>query len=162
MYVSPYILSFHPFDVTLIVERDVGPDPLESILSLKGLFTMLKPSLPTLMDIKIEYYDIDDNETSDGLFADLLLGLKKMAGQNVVKTIELTWPHSDWHDCMRWVELDDVLMGSPKDWPALREVSLSLSFDEPEDVNTDMAVRRLLSMTRLEKSKRVKFDFNIL
>ena len=124
---------------------------------------MLKPSLPTLVDIRLEYYiNNDDEETSDGPLAGLLFELEKMAGQNVIKTIEfLVWVHSGWYDCTRWGELDNILMGSPEDWPALREVSLSFDIETREDDDTDMAARKLPAMTKLVESERVEFDLDI-
>ena len=157
-----HIFSLHRFDVTIIVEPEASrSDPLEYNSSLKGLFTMLKPSLPTLVDIYIKY-DIDnDDETYDGPLAGLCHELEKMVGQNVVETIELLiWVYSG-YDCTRWGELDDVLMGSPEGWPALRKVSLSFNVTKPQSSrDTDKALREL-PMTKLVESKRVQFDFRV-
>ena len=93
---------------------------------------MLKPSLPTLVNIDIEYYindDDDDDETDHGPLAVLCHELEKMAGQNVVETINLLiWVHPV-YDCMQWGELDDVLSVSPEGWPVLKKVSLSFYFE---------------------------------
>jgi hypothetical protein len=121
---------------------------------------MLKPSLPTLVDIYIEYYIEDDyDETYDGPFAGLCHELEKMVGRNVVETIELLiWIYPGYHNFTRWGELDDIL-GSPEGsgWPALREVSLSFIVSEDD---SDKALREL-SMTKLIESKRVQFDFQV-
>ena len=90
---------------------------------------MLKPSLPTLVNINIEYYIDNDVETYDGPLAGLCHELEKMGGQNVpvVETIMLL-VHirvQQGYDCTRWGELDNVLMGSPEGWLALRNVSLT-------------------------------------
>ena len=130
---------------------------------LKGLFTLLKPSLPTLVDIDIIcYIDNDEDVTNDGPLAGLCHELEKMAGQNVVKTIKLTFWILEGYDCTRWSELDDVLMGSPEDWPALREVSLSFCgfFSKRVDDFEDRALRGL-PMTKLVESERVKFKFEV-
>ena len=162
-----HILSLHPFDIALVVQGGVNPYLSEPISTLRGLFTMLKPSLPTLVNIKIEYYFDDDcDETSGGPLAGLYHELEKMVGQNVVETIELViWVMSGGYDCTRWGELDDILMGSSESWPALREVSLrfnvvttSKRYDD-DDANIAKALREL-PMTKLVESKRVQFDFH--
>jgi hypothetical protein len=125
---------------------------------------MLKPSLPTLVDIYIDYYIVNyEDETRDGPLGGLCHELEKMAGQNVVETIKLRiWVlvHPKYHDFTRWGELDDVL-GSPEDWPALREVSLSFNVfsDMASRNNSDKALREV-PMTKLVESKRVQFDFH--
>ena len=132
-------------------------DPSESTLSLKGLFSILEPSLPTLVDINIV---VDDDETDDTPLAGLCHELEKMVGQNVVETIKLlVWVHPG-YDCTRWGELDDVLMGSPEAWPALREVSLSFHVIMASRDGSDKALREL-PMTKLVESKRVQFDFEV-
>jgi hypothetical protein len=145
--------------VTLVVVHEAGPG--RSTSSLKGLFTMLKPSLPNLVDIYIEYYIVNHEvETYDGPLAGLCHELEKMDGQNVVETIELLiWVHPG-YDCRRWGELDDVLMRSPEGWPALREVSLSFNAVKTSRDDSDKALREL-PMTKLVESKRVQFDFQV-
>ena len=118
---------------------------------------MLKPSLRTLVDIDIEIFIIE-GELSDGPLAGLCHELEKMVGENVIETIKLLiWVHPDC-DCTRWGELDDVLMGSPEGWPALREVSLSFLV-----IITSRAykVLRELPMIKLKESNRVQFDFEV-
>ena len=110
------------------------------------------------MNIDIEY-DIDSKDEHDGPLAGLCHELEKMAGQNAVETIELLVWLSGSFDCTRWGELDDVLMGSPEDWPALRKVSLS--FKLRSSVNNLNALRRL-PMTKLMENKRVEFDFQLI
>ena len=126
---------------------------------------MLKPSLPTLVDIDITcYIDNDDDEANDGPLAGLCHELEKMAGRNVVKAIKLTFWIVGSYDCTRWDELDDVLMGSPEDWPALREVSLSFLWFKSErgdDLEDNLKALRELPMTKLVESERVKFKFDI-
>ena len=163
--VSPtHILSLHPSDVTLVVQQaDPYHDPWEPISTLKGLFTMLKPSLPTLVNIKIEYHiDCDYDETSDGPLAGLCHELEKMVGQNVVETIDLViWVLSGCYDCTRWGELDDILMGSSESWPALRKVSLWFKVTTILNDDDDKALREL-SMTKLVESKRVQFGYRMI
>ena len=65
-----------------------SPRTLESFSSLKGLFTMLKPSLHSLVDIHIEF-SIDYGVRDDGPLAGLCHELEKMVSQNVVEGIEL-------------------------------------------------------------------------
>ena len=158
-----HILSLHPFDVTLVVEYEVGSDSSasESTLSLKGLFTMLKPSLPTLVDIYIGYYIYnDDDETYDPL-AGLCHELEKMVGQNVVETIKLLIWVFPGYDGTRWAELDDILMGSPEGWPALRKVSITLKVFETSRDDMKKALREL-PMTKLVESKWVQFNFQVI
>jgi hypothetical protein len=120
---------------------------------------MLKPSLPTLVDIYIEYYIVNDEDETYAL-GGLCHELEKMAGQNVVETIKLLiWVHPGNHDFTRWGELDDVL-GSPEGWPALREVSLSFTVFMFSGNVSDKALREL-PMTKLVESKRVQFDFQV-
>ena len=123
---------------------------------------MLRPSLPTLVDIEIEYSIVNDAETQDGLLADLCHELEKMAGQNVVETIKLVVVvRSVFYDCTRWGELDKVLMRSPEGWPALRSVSLNIHFVFLGD-GLDKTLRELPTiMTKLVESKRVQFDFQM-
>ena len=122
---------------------------------------MLKHSLPTLVDINIDYYiGVIDNESDDGPLSGLCHELEKMVGQNVVETIKLLiWVHPG-YDCTGWGELDDILMGSPKGWPALRKVSLSLGV---VGVSRDDLIKALreLPMTKLVESKWVQFDFQV-
>jgi hypothetical protein len=126
---------------------------------------MLKPSLPTLVDIDITYDDNNDDETYDAPLDGLCRELEKMAGQNVVETINLRIRIRDtYYKCTRWDQLDDVLMGSPEGWPALRKVSISFIFtldrragDDPDDVPRELE----LPMTKLVESKRVQFDFKV-
>ena len=147
-------LPLRSFDLTFIVQREIDPDPILSTTSLKGLFTMLKPSLPTLVNIYIRC-SIEVNETDDGPLAGLCHELEKMVGQNVVETIELLIWVFPGCDCARWGELDDVLMGSPEGWPALRKVSLLFKvFDSDKTL-------RELPMTKLVESERVQFDFEV-
>ena len=121
---------------------------------------MLKPSLPTLVDIDITYdIDNDDDETFDQPLGGLCRELEKMTGQNVVERINLRIriQHAN-YDCTRWDELDDVLMGSPEGWPVLRKVSILFIFfmtsrDDPDEVPLE------LPMTKLVESKRVQFEF---
>ena len=137
--------------------------------SLKGLFTLLKPSLLTLVDIHIDYCTTnDEDEKSGNHLAGLCRELEKMAGQNVVETIKLLlWVPSD-YDYTGWGELDDVLLGSPEDWPALREVTLSFGIfatskdDSKHDSDRDKVVRKLLTLTKLVESERVRFDFEVM
>ena len=123
---------------------------------------MLKPSLSTLVDIYIEYFIDDDDALYDPPLGGLCHELEKMVGQNVVETIKLViwvYPGSGY---TRWGELDDVLMGSPEGWPALRKVSLSL--DIVGDYRHGSAVEELqnLYMIKLMESKRVQFDFQVI
>ena len=121
---------------------------------------MLKPSLPTLVDIYIDYYI--DGEIYDGSLAGLCHELEKMAGQNVVETIKLEILVGPDFDCTRWGELDDVLMGSPEGWPALKKVSISFHVSlVSEDDDSDKAIREL-PMTKLVESKQVQFNFEVI
>jgi len=145
--------------IHILIERGLYPDLPESTSSLKGLFAMLKPSLPTLVDIVIEYYIDDDDETYDGPLAGLCHELEKMIGQNVVETINLDIWVDLGCDCTRWGELDDVLMGSPEGWPALKNVSLSfiimtISIDDAKALQE-------IPMNKLVESKRVEFNFEV-
>ena len=127
---------------------------------------MLKPSLPTLVDICIEY-DIDGNGLSDAPLGGLCHELEKMVGQNVVETIELkiTIEVGPGNINTQWGELDDILMGSPEGWPALRKVSLLVDIfgtSNTMDVSYDLAKElRKISMAKLTESKRVQFDFQV-
>ena len=58
---------------------------------------MLRPSLPTLVDIHIKYSIEDDGEGyPDAPLSGLCYELEKMVGQNVVETIKLTiWVFND-------------------------------------------------------------------
>ena len=120
---------------------------------------MLKPSLPTLVDIDITcYIDNDDDETLDGPLTGLCRELERMVGRNVVERIKLLIWLQPGYNCTRWGELDDVLMGSPEGWPALREVSLSfIGFMSSKDGE---AIREL-SMTKLVESERVQFKYDV-
>jgi hypothetical protein len=125
---------------------------------------MLKVSLPTLVDINIRYnihYNIE--ETDDSPLADLCCELEKMIGKNVVETITIgLWIWSGC-DCTRWGKLDDVLMGSPEGWPALREVSLSfLCHSMPSARDFSDTVLQEFPMTKLLESDRVQFNFDII
>ena len=124
---------------------------------------MLKPSLRTLVDIDIGIFIIE-GELSDGPLAGLCHELEKMVGENVIETIKLLiWVHPDC-DCTRWGELDDVLMGSPEGWPALREVSLSflvIITSRDDSYITTYKVLRELPMIKLKESNRVQFDFEV-
>ena len=122
---------------------------------------MLKPSLPTLVDIYIEFYIDNDDETYDCPLAGLCHELKKMACQNVVETIKLLIQVQQGYDCTRWGELDDVLMGSSEGWPALRNVSLSFNLITTSDDNDDDTALRELTMTKLGESERVQFNFEV-
>ena len=119
---------------------------------------MLKPSLPTLVDIYIECVI----EGGFAPFSNLCHEFEKMAGQNVVETINLMiWTFSSF-DGTKLGELDDVLMGSLEDWPALRKVSLSLNIVGTSR-SRDNVVEKLreLTMTKLMESNRVQFDFQV-
>ena len=133
-------------------------------MSLKGLFAILEPSLPTLVDIYIKYnIEFDGTYRDDGPLAGLCHELEKMTGRNVVETIELLiWVQSGFYDCTRWGELDDVLMGSPEGWPTLRKVSLSFNVAKTRTSrdDTEKALREL-PMTKLVESKRVQFNFRV-
>ena len=128
---------------------------------------MLRPSLPTLVDIFIEFYIDDDDETYDGPLAGLCHELEKMVGQNVVETIKLVIMVHPGCDCTQWSELDDVLMGFPEGWPALRKVSLSFHIvttfedDLSSDYSSSDKALRELPMTKLVESKQVQFDFEV-
>ena len=65
-------------------------------------------------------------------------------------------------DCTRWGELDNVLMGSPEGWPALREVSLSFIAIMTSRDGTDEAIRNL-RMTKMKESNRarIQIDFEV-
>ena len=124
---------------------------------------MLKPSLPTLVNIDIKGYISDKDKADDGPLAGLCHELEKMVGQNVVETIGISIllvnPGPN-YDCTRWGELDDVLMGSPDDWPALNEVSLFFDVIMISRDGSDKALREL-PMTKLVESKRVQFNFDV-
>ena len=128
---------------------------------------MLKPSLPTLVDICIEY-DIDGYGLSDAPLGGLCHELEKMVGQNVVETIELkiTMEVAPGNINTQWGELDDILMGSPEGWPALRKVFLRVDIcgvSDNMDVSYEVAKElRKSSMAKLMESKRVQFDFQAM
>ena len=124
---------------------------------------MLRPSLPTLVDIDIRYYIIyDEVETVDDGLAGLCHELEKMVGQNVVERIKLVILVHPGYDCTRWgCELDDILMGSPEGWPALRKVSLILDVVGASRGSINDKALRELPMTKLVESKRVQFDLNV-
>ena len=149
--------------MSLIVEREAGLDQLESASNLKGLFTMLKPSWPTLVNICINYTFEDDEEMPHNVLAGLCHELKKMAGQNVVEKITLKiWVPPDYHDFTGCNELDDVLLGSPEGWPSLKEVSLSFGvLVEHDDTDNLVAFRKMPTMTKLVESERVVFNLDI-
>ena len=157
------LISSPILTVTLIVEHEYS---LDSESRLKGLFIMLKSSLPTLVDISIEY-DIDGDGLSDAPLGGLCHEFEKMVGQNVVETIKLKVEVNPGNDCIntRWGELDDVLMGSPEGWPALRKVSLLVDIfgtSNTMDVSYDLAEElRKISMAKLTESERVQFDFQV-
>ena len=159
----PSSYLFIHLTLTLIVD-DASFGPVGSTSCMKGLFTMLKPSLSTLVDIYIAY-SIDDGHTSlyDDPLGDLCHELEKMVGQNVIETITLLISVYPRTDCTRWGELDDVLMGSPEGWPALRKVSLSLIAAGNYTDTSDKLLKELrgLSMAKLMESKQVQFDFQI-
>ena len=123
---------------------------------------MLKPSLRTLVDICIEYFIRDGDGLSGPLLGGLCHELEKMVGQNMVETIKLIICVTPGNDCTRWGELDDVLMGYPEGWPALRNVSLSVNVIGASR-SRDKTVEELreLSMTKLMESKQVQFDFQV-
>ena len=152
--------------MSLVVDVTSGSDPSKATSSMKGLFTMLKPSLPTLGEISIDYATKDDDETYGSTLAGLCHEFEKMTGQNVVETIDLAvWVPSD-YDYTGWEELDDVLLGSPDGWPALRKVSLLFGIasdltSDSEDDDLDKTVPKLPNMTKLVESKRVLFDIKI-
>ena len=123
---------------------------------------MLKPSLPTLVNIDIEYHIFGGDETYIDPLAGLCHELEKMVGRNVVERIELLIRVNPSFDCTRWSELDDVLMGSPEGWPALREVSLLFQvFANYMDDKKMIKALQELPMTKLVESKRVQFDFEV-
>ena len=124
---------------------------------------MLKPSLPTLVDIDITcYIHNDDDEAKDGPLAGLCYELEKMVGKNVVEAIKLSFWILEGYDCTRWGELDDVLMGSSEGWPALREVSLFFyGFMSKRGNDLGDKALRELPMTKLVESERVKFKFEV-
>ena len=121
---------------------------------------MVKPSLPTLVDIDITYQIENDHEIYDGPLSGLCHELEKMVGQNVVETIKLMIWVKPGYDCTRWAELDDVLMGSSGGWPALRKVSLLFFLFRKSRDDLDKALREL-PMTKLVESKRVEFKFEV-
>ena len=121
---------------------------------------MLEPSLLALVNIVIEYEIINEfAEMHEDPLAGLCRELEKMVGQNVVETIELTiWFESDYaSDCTRWGELDDVLMGSPESWPALRKVSILFNVTMSSRNDSVKALREL----PMTESKQVQFDFEV-
>ena len=121
---------------------------------------MLKPSLPTLVDIYIGC--VIEGRFSFSHFDNLCHEFEKMAGQNVVETINLMIRTFPSFDGTRLGELDDVLMGSHEDWPALRKVSLSLNIVGTSR-SRDNVVEKLQesTMTKLMESNRVQFDFQV-
>ena len=123
---------------------------------------MLRPSLPTLVDIDIRYhFNYDEVETDDGPLVGLCHELENMIGQNVVETIELVILVYPGYKCTRWgYKLDDVLMRSPERWPSLRKVSLSFYVMGISRDGSDQALREL-PMTKLVESKQVQFDLNV-
>ncbi|KAF8805818.1 hypothetical protein BYT27DRAFT_7191977, partial [Phlegmacium glaucopus] len=147
---------------------DIGGGNHSSSSSLAGLFSMLRPSLPTLKDIRIETR-IDADQGYDDPLSGLCHELEKLAGQNMFETIKLVIWIDFGSDCKRgdkWGELDNVLMRSPEDWPALKEVSLSISvikYDDSEldDDNLEEALKRLpmTQFTKLVESRRIQFKF---
>ena len=122
---------------------------------------MLEPSLPTLLDIDFEYYiENNEDELYGGPLAGLCHELEKMVGRNVVETIKVRiWVHSGC-DCTRWGELDNVLMGTPEGWPALRNVLLLFDVIMTSRDGTDKAIRNL-PMTKLKESNRVQFNCDV-
>ena len=152
----PQLISSY-IKVNLLVRYDPSDsEPITS--SLMGLFNMIKPSLPTLVEIDLTF---DIIETYDGPLNGLCHELEKMVGQNVVETIKLKiWVEQDCYDCTRWGELDDVLMGSPEGWPALRNVSLLFFIVMTSRDGSDKALQELV-MTKLVESKQVQFDSKI-
>ncbi|KAF8805819.1 hypothetical protein BYT27DRAFT_7191978 [Phlegmacium glaucopus] len=150
--------------------RDIGGDNHSSTSSLAGLFAMLRPSLPTLKDIRIETR-IDADQGYDDPLSGLCHELEKLAGQNMFETIKLViWVDASC-DCKRgdeWGELDNILMRSPEDWPALKEVSLLIGVikdddSELDDDDLEEALKRLpvTQFTKLVESKRVQFKFAV-
>ena len=120
------------------------------------------------MKIDIEYFMNNEDETNDGPLPSLYHELEQMAGQNVVETIKLLiWVQQDGYDCTRLGELDDVLMGSPESWPALKEVSLSFNVTGISSLTNDTDSVNLntlqnLPMTKLLESKQVEFNFRVV
>ena len=122
---------------------------------------MLKPSLSTLVDIYIEYAIFDEDALYDAPLGGLCHELEKMVGQNVVETIKLLISVYPGCNCTRWDELDDVLMGSPEGWPALKKVFLLLDIlGEYRDRSVVEELQELY-MTKLMESKRVQFDLQV-
>ena len=117
------------------------------------------------MDIYIDYFTNNDEDKRSGSpLAGLCHELEKMAGQNVIETIKLQlWVPSD-YDYTGWGELHDVLLGSPEDWPALRGVTLSFAIltTSKDDSDRVKVARKLLALTKLVESKRVRFDFEVM
>ena len=131
---------------------------------MKGLFSILKPSLPTLVHIRIEYFDETDDETDDktddGPLTSLCHELEKIVGQNFIETIEiLIWvqPLVGWGG-KRWCELQEVIIGSLEGWPALRNVSLSVHviIYDPEDKGFEE-----IYITKLVESKQLLFELEV-
>ena len=144
------ISSSNCTNVTLFLREAVN----DHSSGVVGIVTMLKPSLRTLVNIDIEYSILDGYGAPLG---GLCHELEKMAGHNVVETIKLMIWVNPGFDCTRWSELDDVLMGSPKSWPELREVSLLFRVFEVYRIKA----LQELPMTKLVESKRVKFELEV-
>ena len=126
---------------------------------------MLRSSLPTLVDIDIDYIITKANEKArDTALVGLCQEFEKMRGQNVVENINLSvWVPSG-YDYMGWAQLDDVLMGSPEGWPELMGVFLSFGVTlTPEDdaQARDTSLLKLPPMTKLKESKLVQFNLDI-
>ncbi|KAF8814295.1 hypothetical protein BYT27DRAFT_7130101 [Phlegmacium glaucopus] len=156
-------------EIDLSVRHVASSDP-SSTSSLAGLFAMLRPSLPTLRDIRIENR-IDTDQGCDDPLSGLCHELEKMASQNTVETIKVVVWIDLGCDCKRgdeWGELDNVLMRSPEDWPALKGVSLFIKVvkyhdSRMDDDNLQGALKRLLvtQFTKLVESKQVQFKFSV-
>ncbi|KAF8811373.1 hypothetical protein BYT27DRAFT_7336357 [Phlegmacium glaucopus] len=145
-----------------------SPDPS----SLDGLFTLLRPSLPTLVNIHIEtcIHIIDkacDHFSCLCHVPSLCRELQAMVGQNTVKTIKLVIRGVQvGYDCRQWGKLDKILMGSPEGWPALRKVSLEVDvkkFCGPYFDDGETTIKKLLltQLTMLVESKKVKFRCHV-
>ncbi|KAF8810936.1 hypothetical protein BYT27DRAFT_7336460 [Phlegmacium glaucopus] len=109
-----------------------------SNLALEGLFAMLRPSLPTLRDIRIKNRHEESVSVS---VSGLCHELEKIVGENTVETIKL-------------------------DWPALKEVSLLINvIDDYTQMSysEEVALKRFIvtQFTKLAESKQVRFKIAV-